>query len=112
MGHSIPPQAHGRSYEMKNTVWSIQATFVLGLGVLSGCAGLFPPSPLAPVLLADPADGKLIEALAHEQYTRVENCQARKSCPQDQYIRGLIALFQSRERALESFQEAKAKAPN
>jgi len=64
------------------------------------------------VLLVDPADGKLIEALAHEQYTRVESCQARKSCPQDQYTRGLIALFQSRERALESFQQAKALAPN
>jgi hypothetical protein len=60
----------------------------------------------------DPADGKLSEALAHEQYTRVESCQARKSCPQDQYTRGLIALFQSRERALESFQQVRALAPN
>jgi hypothetical protein len=70
---------------MRNTVWTIQAACILGFGVLSGCASLLAPSPLAPVLLVDPADGKLIEALAHEQYTRVESCQARKSCPQDQY---------------------------
>jgi uncharacterized coiled-coil protein SlyX len=97
---------------MRKTVWTIQASCVLCLGLLSGCANLFPPSPLAPVLLVDPAEGKLIEALAHEQYTRIESCQARKSCPQDQYTRGLIALFQSRERALESFQQVRALAPD
>ncbi|MBK5283240.1 MAG: hypothetical protein JJE16_14295 [Nitrospiraceae bacterium] len=97
---------------MRNRIWTIQAACVLGLGVLSGCASLLPPSPLAPVLLADPADVTLIEALAHEQYTRVESCQARTSCPQDQYTRGLIALFQSRERAVASFQQVRSGAPN
>jgi hypothetical protein len=97
---------------MRNRVWTIHAACVLGLGVLAGCASLLPPSPLAPVLLADPADVTLIEALAHEQYTRVESCHARKSCPQDQYTRGLIALFQSRERAVASFQQVRSVAPN
>lgn len=97
---------------MRNRVWTIQAACVLGLGVLSGCASLLPPSPLAPVLLADPADVTLIEALAHEQYTRVESCGARKSCPQDHYTRGLIALFQSRERAVAAFQQVRSVAPN
>jgi hypothetical protein len=97
---------------MRNRVRTIQAACVLGLGVLSGCASLLPPSPLAPVLLADSADVTLIEALAHEQYTRVESCDARKSCPQDHYVRGLIALFQSRERAVASFQQVKSMAPN
>ncbi len=97
---------------MRNRVRMIQAACVLGLGVLSGCASLLPPSPLAPVLLADPADVTLIEALAHEQYTRVESCDARKSCPQDHYTRGLIALFQSRERAVSSFQQVRSVAPN
>jgi hypothetical protein len=64
------------------------------------------------VLLIDPADGQLMEALAHEQYTRLETCPVRKSCPQDQYTRGLIALFQSRERAVESFQQVSVLAPN
>ena len=97
---------------MRNRIWTIQAACILGLGVLSGCASLLPPSPLAPLLLADPADVTLIEALAHEQYTRVETCHARKSCPQDHYTRGLIALFQSRERAVASFQQVRSVAPN
>jgi hypothetical protein len=97
---------------MRNRVWILQAAWVLGLGVLSGCASLSAPAPSVPVLLMDPADGKLMEALAHEQYTRLETCPARKSCPQDQYMRGLIALFQSRERAVESFQQVSALAPN
>jgi hypothetical protein len=106
------PQANCRRCETRNRVWTILAACVLGLGVLSGCASLLPPSPLAPVLLADPADVTLLEALAHEQYTRVESCDARKSCPQDQYTRGLIALFQSRERAVASFQQVRSVAPN
>ncbi|MEO5955653.1 MAG: hypothetical protein ABIR36_08210 [Nitrospiraceae bacterium] len=93
-------------------VRTIQAACIVGLGVLSGCASILPPSPLTPFLAADSADVKLIEALAHEQYTRVENCHERKSCPQDHYTRGLIALFQSRERAVASFQQVKSLAPN
>ena len=97
---------------LRYMVQTIQAACVLGLGVLAGCASILPPSPLAPLLVADSADVKLIEALAHEQYTRVESCHERKSCPQDQYTRGLIALFQSRERAVASFQQVKSVAPN
>ena len=97
---------------MRNRVWILQAACILGLGVLSGCASLSAPAPSVPVLFMDPTDGKLIEALAHEQYTRLETCPTRKSCPQDQYTRGLIALFQSRERAVESFQQVSALAPN
>ena len=97
---------------LRNMVRAIQAACIVGLGVLSGCASILPPSPLTPFLAADSADVKLIEALAHEQYTRVENCHERKSCLQDHYTRGLIALFQSRERAVASFQQVKSLAPN
>src|SRR3954466_6146557 len=113
MGVSKPfYRIHGREFAMRNRMQTVQPACVLGLALLSGCASLLPPSPLAPVLLADPADVKLIEALAHEQYTRVESCPTWKSCRQDQYTRGLIALFQSRERAMESFQQVRAMAPN
>jgi hypothetical protein len=54
----------------------------------------------------------LIDALAHEQYTRVEHCQARNACSQEHYTQGLIALFQSRERALASFQQVRTMTPN
>ena len=97
---------------MRYRILSIQVACVLGFGIVSGCASLLPPSPLAPFFVPDSADAKLIDALAHEQYTRVERCHERKSCPQDHYTRALIALFQSRERALASFQQVRSVAPH
>jgi hypothetical protein len=97
---------------MRHRVRGVHTACVLGLVILSGCASLLPLSPLAPFFPADSLDGTLIDALAHEQYTRVEHCQERKSCPQDHYTRALIALFQSRERALGSFQQVQALAQN
>ena len=97
---------------MRQRVGSVQAACILGLGMLSGCASLLPPSPLAPFFAPDSADTKLIQALAHEQNTRVERCHERKSCPQDHYTQALIALFQSRERALASFQQVRSVAPH
>jgi len=97
---------------MQNMIRLIQAAGVLGLGVLAGCATLMPPSPYAPFLHADPTDAPLIEALAHEQFSRVESCPTRNSCPQDHYTQGLIALFHSRERAVASFHQVISEAPN
>lgn len=97
---------------MQNMIRLIQAAGVLGLVVLAGCATLMPPSPYAPFLQADPTDATLIETLAHEQSSRVKSCPTRKSCPQDHYTQGLIALFQSRERAVASFQHVISEAPN
>jgi len=91
---------------------TIQIAGILALGVLGGCATIMPPSPYAPFLQTDPADATLIDALAHEQFSRVESCSARKSCPQDHYTQGLIALFQSRERSVASFQQVRSEAPN
>ena len=97
---------------MRQGVRSLQAACMLGLGMLSGCASLLPPSPLAPFFVPDSADAKLLEALTHEQYARVKRCHERKSCPQDHYTQALIALFQSRERALVSFQQVRSVAPH
>src|SRR5215813_4215465 len=97
---------------MMNMIRTIQAAGVLGLWVLAGCATLLPPSPFAPFLHAESTDATLIEALAHEQFSRVESCPTRNSCPQDHYTQGLIALFQSRERAVASFQQVISEAPN
>lgn len=97
---------------MRKMFQTIQAVCILGFGLLSGCASILSPAPSAPVLLADAADAKLIEALAGEQYTRVETCRERLSCAEDHYMQGLIGLFQSREWALASFQEVRSLAPN
>jgi hypothetical protein len=55
---------------MKNMVWTIQASCILGLVVLSGCTSTPPPSPLAPVRLGTSQDQAAIQALhkrLHEQ---------------------------------------------
>jgi hypothetical protein len=48
---------------MKNMVWTIQAVCILGLVVLSGCASITPPSPVAPVRLDTRQDQATIQAL-------------------------------------------------
>jgi hypothetical protein len=102
---------------MRSLIWVIQVACILGIAGLSGCAStlLFPPAPVSlstPFLLVDEADVQLIVTLTQEQDTRVENCQTRRSCPQDHYLQGLLALFRSRERALEAFQQVTSEAPH
>ena len=102
---------------MRNLIWVIQVACILGIAGLSGCASTLPlpPAPVSlitPFLLVDQADVQLIVALTQEQDTRVENCQTRRSCPQDHYLQGLLALFRSRERALAAFQQVTSEAPH
>jgi len=55
---------------MKKMAWTIQAGYILGLVVLSGCASTPPSSPLAPVQLGTSQDQAAIQALRrrlHEQ---------------------------------------------
>ena len=55
---------------MKKMAWTIQAGYILGLVVLSGCASTTPPAPLVPVQLGTSQDQVAIQALhrrLHEQ---------------------------------------------
>jgi hypothetical protein len=96
---------------MKKSGWTLQAVCLVGL--LCGCTSIFPQAPVTVTpLLGDPADGPLLWALVHEQDQRIEACEARKSCPPDLYLKGLLALFHSREQAMATFQQVKALAPH
>jgi hypothetical protein len=98
---------------MRNSMWILQAICLLGVGVLFGCVSTLPPAPV-PVtpLLVHASDLPLMAALVHEQERRVEACEARKSCSQDLYLWGLLALFHSREQAVAAFRRVQADSPN
>jgi hypothetical protein len=82
------------------------------LGVLFGCVSTLPPPHSVTPLEINASDVPLMAALVHEQDRRVESCATRKSCPQDHYLRGLLALFHSREQALAAFQQVQGEAPH
>src|SRR5688572_17413162 len=96
---------------MRNIVLTLLATSLVS--VVFGCAGtlLRPSVPVTP-LLVDAADVQLLTALVREQDRRIETCETQKSCPQDRYVRGLLALFQGRAQAVATFQQVTSEAPN
>jgi hypothetical protein len=98
---------------MRNSMRTFRAVCLLGVGVLFGCVSTEPPAA-QPVtsLRGNASDLPLMAALVHEQDRRVETCETRKSCPQDLYVRGLLALFESREQAVGYFQQVQAGAPH
>jgi len=99
--------------DMRNRGWTLEAACLLGMGVLFGCVSPVPPAPNTVIPLGvDSADGPLMAALVHEQDKRVEACETRMSCPQDYYLRGLLALFHSRDQAVAAFQQVRFLAPN
>jgi hypothetical protein len=98
---------------MRNSVRALQAACFLGVGMLFGCVSTVPPaSQSVTPLRVTASDVPLIAALMHEQDRHVETCETRKSCPQDHYVRGLLALFHSREQAVGYFQQVQGDAPH
>src|SRR5438552_1979427 len=68
-GQHTLKQGVGRR-EMKKMAWTIQAGYILGLVVLSGCATTTPPAPLAPVRLGTSQDQVAIQALHRQLHER------------------------------------------
>ena len=95
-------------------VFSICIPFVLVLGI-SGCAGngRSPGTlPSSAFFTADPADLKLLQALAQEQEQRIRHCPNPIGCEEAYYTRGLLALFQNRADAITAFQELRTIMPD
>ena len=55
---------------MKKMAWTIQAGYILGLVVLSGCGSTPPPAPLSPVRLGTSQDQAAIQALHRQLHER------------------------------------------
>ena len=83
-------------------------------GMLWGCAMVdgTPPPGSAPLFQTDATDTVVLQAVHREQETLLSTCTPHRSCDQVHFTRAMIALFQNREAAAASFQQAIAVAPN
>jgi hypothetical protein len=66
----------------------------------------------APLFQADATDRAILQAVHREQETLLSTCAQHQSCDQVHFTRAMVSLFQNREEALTSFQQAIAAAPN
>ncbi len=98
---------------MNKLVWLSQGTWVLLAGAIWGCMTVSPPPPpSAPFFLADSAELKMLQTLARKQDALAAKCVEQSSCDQVYFTRALVALFESREAAVKSFQRVITSAPN
>ena len=95
-------------------MWLRRGSLLLMTGMLWGCAMVnnTPSSGSAPLFQADATDIVLLETVHREQEARLSTCTQHQSCDQVYFTRAMLALFQNREAAAASFQQAIAVAPN
>jgi len=89
-------------------IWLLMAGMFWGCTLLNGTSQ--PNS--APLFQADATDTATLEAVHREQEALLSTCIQRRSCDQVHFTRAMLALFQNRETAAASFQQAIAAAPN
>jgi hypothetical protein len=70
-----------------------------------------PPTPV-PLFHADATDTAILQAVRREQETLLNTCAQQQSCDQVHFTRAMVSLFQNKEEAATSFQQAIAAAPN
>ena len=96
-------------------------TFTQGLfwGLLitgfSGCAGGSGSSvtlPSSAFFEADVKERETLQIVGRAQESRRANCQQNATCEEVTYTRGLVALFENREDAINAFHELRTTVPN
>ena len=98
---------------MNKLVWLSHGTWVLLAGAIWGCMMVSPPPPpSAPFFIADPADLKTLQTVARKQDALAAKCAEQGSCDQVHFTRALVALFESREAAVKSFERVITAAPH
>ncbi len=92
---------------------------LLGAALVSGMEActLFPAGssstlPSSAFFSIDPDGLKQVQAIAHEQDIRAQNCHTGPTCEEVYYTRGLVALFENRADAITKFQEMHTTMPN
>jgi hypothetical protein len=95
-------------------MWFRHGIWLLIAGMFWGCAmlnGTSQPNS-APLFQADATDTATLQAVHREQEALLSTCTEHRFCDQVHFTRAMLALFQNREAAAASFQQAIAAAPN
>jgi hypothetical protein len=82
---------------------------------LSGCAGGAGSSmtlPSSAFFETDLNEREALQAVRRAQESRRANCQQSATCEELTYTRGLVALFENREDAVNAFQELRTTMPH
>jgi len=95
-------------------MWFRYGSWLVVTGLFWGCALVngTPQPNSAPLFQADAADTATLQAVHREQEALLSTCTQHRSCDQVHFTRAMLALFQNRETAATSFQQAIAAAPN
>jgi hypothetical protein len=96
-------------------MWLRYGSGLLLTGILWGCAmgtSTPPPPTPAPLFQPDATDRAILQAVHREQEILLSTCAQHQSCDQVYFTRAMVSLFQNREEAATSFQQAIAVAPN
>ena len=91
----------------------LRTSLLFLLWAVTGCS--MPHRTMSPPVTSfftpDPRDGKLYVTLQREADQLLGTCSPVRSCDRAHFIRGMVALYQNRETAVDHFQTAVAMAP-
>ena len=99
---------------MKAATFAQRILWFLLVGV-SGCAsggGSSVTLPSSGYFETSANEREALQVVSRAQEARRANCQQHATCEEVAYTRGLIALFENREDAINIFQELRTTAPN
>jgi hypothetical protein len=102
-------------YFMDSRRWAQGSLWGLLMAGFVGCAGGLGSSVTLPSSAFFETDVKEREGLlvvSRSQESRRANCQQSATCEEVTYTRGLVALFENREDAINTFQELHTTMPN
>jgi len=91
---------------------SLWVLFAVGLWGCAGSPGLAVTLPSSAFFEADTKEQEALRVVSRAQESRRANCQQSATCEEVTYTRGLVALFENREDAINAFQELRTTVPN
>ncbi len=93
---------------VQGSLWILLATGFWGCAGGPGSAVTLPSSAF---FETDSKEREALQVVSRAQESRRANCQQSATCEEVSYTRGLVALFENREDAINAFQELRTTMP-